>query len=88
MLGGISASSFPIGGFVIVALPVAVLVALLVSRRVRDGRWRAVLRVTLAVYRPWPFPGPTSSRSTRSGRPPAAVAAHVPWSVDMSTVEW
>ena len=36
--------------FVILGLPLAILVALLVSRRVRDGRWRAVLRVALAIY--------------------------------------
>ncbi len=40
----------PWGGFVILALPVAVLIALVVSRRRRDGWWRAILRFGLATY--------------------------------------
>lgn len=42
--------SFPLGGFVILALPLAVLIAVLVSRRRRDGWWRTILRVALATY--------------------------------------
>ncbi len=36
--------------FVVLALPVGVLIALVVSRRRHDGRWRAMLRVTLVAY--------------------------------------
>ena len=37
-------------GFVILGLPLAILVALIVSRRRRDGWWRGTLRVALATY--------------------------------------
>lgn len=43
-------SSLPPDGFVLLALPVALLIALVVSRRRRDGWWRAVLRLALATY--------------------------------------
>ena len=42
--------SLPWGGFAILALPVALLIALVVSRRRRDGWWRAILRLGLATY--------------------------------------
>lgn len=43
-------SSLPPDGFVVLALPVALLIALVVSRRRRDGWWRAILRLGLATY--------------------------------------
>ncbi len=43
-------SSLPPDGFVVLALPVALLIALVVSRRRRDGWWRAILRFGLGTY--------------------------------------
>lgn len=45
-----SGLSLPPDSFVILALPVALLIALVVSRRRRDGWWRAILRLGLATY--------------------------------------
>lgn len=46
----ISSLSLPPDGFVVLALPVALLIAFVVSRRRRDGPWRAILRFALATY--------------------------------------
>ncbi len=46
----ISSLSLPPDGFVVLALPLAALIALVVSRRRRDGSWRAILRLGLATY--------------------------------------
>lgn len=46
----ISRLSLPSDGFVVLALPAALLIALVVSRRRRDGWWRAILRIGLATY--------------------------------------
>lgn len=46
----ISGLSLPPDGFVVLALPVALLIAFAVNRRRRDGWWRATLRLALATY--------------------------------------
>lgn len=45
-----SGSLLPPDGFVVLALPVALSIALVVGRRRRDGWWPAILRLGLATY--------------------------------------
>jgi len=56
--------------FIVLAIPVGVLIALLWSGRARDGSWRVVVRVALAVYLAvlvglvfFPLPSPESHLS-------------------------